>query len=152
MMKAFRTLLLAAIATTGTFGVAEAQTRYYAREILSPGATTPAKDTTTTPPQDPVYNTVTQSPIQRTYTINGCASSGLFSGFVFPDVAAALKHCASVKSQYPGWLYCSVTSDANGVRSATIRSSECAPTFETPPGPFGAGNGHYPMQRIAGRY
>lgn len=147
-MNALRTLLLAAVATTGTFGVAEAQSKYFAREMLSPNATTPSKDTTA-PPAQTKYNRASGGVRYNTLTVDGCSYSSDASNNNLASAEAAIEFCETRKVKFPnsstGYMHCSVGRYDNGSYSAALSSAACQAQYKGATVYTRPGEGHYLM-------
>jgi hypothetical protein len=148
-MRLIRAALIAVVAMSGLSGAAEAQTRYFAREILAKGA---SSESSTTPPPT-IYNTYSTSPTHtNTRNVNGCSFGNAGYKRDFKTHAEALQHCATVKGEQSTYLYCYVSTLGDESKQASVYSSACAPTWTGGSTAYRSGDGWYSMQAIASAY
>lgn len=147
-----KTILMAAFAVAVVMaggGVAEAQTKFYARERLGPMSATQAA---TPAPSPTVFNTVSPSPYRsNTHNVNGCAFGSVSAGGGFTTTAQALQSCATTRGAQTTFMYCYVVTLSNGLKQASVHSSECAPTF-TGSNAADPGDGWYQVSAIPAAY
>lgn len=161
-MKIIRAALLAAVATAGIAGTAEAQTKkYFAREVLAPGPTKTADtdtDTgTTTPPKDVVYNIDQSTSNRKTLNVNGCSFSNDAISNGFATINDAINWCKRVKVKYPsiqpGRMYCTTVLLNDNKFQASMFSAQCNATFSGGDNwPASTGQGHWSFTADSAAY
>jgi len=150
-MKIIRTALLAAVATMGIVGTAEAQTKYFAREMLAPGSSTPStpSNETTAPPAQTKYNRLSGGTRYNTLTVNGCSYSNDATNNNLTSAAAAIEFCETHKAKYPnsatGYMHCTVARYSDGSYLASLSSAMCQAEYKGTTVYSGPGEGHYLM-------